>query len=174
MEMPATCPAILITQHMPIGYSGRFAERLNNITNLTVQEARDGQRILPGHAYVAPGDAHMSLNRSGANYTVCVSDAIGPVGGHMPSVDILFESVAKSAGKNAIGVIMTGMGRDGAKGLLQIRESGGGTAGQNEATCTVYGMPRAALELGGVEFEVPLQKIATLIADFCGERTLRI
>ena len=125
---------------------------------IQVSEASDGERVLPGHAYIAPGDTHLRLGRSGANY-VCTVKGNERVSGHCPSVDVLFHSAAESAGKNAIGVILTGMGKDGADGLLAMRQSGAHTLGQDEASCVVYGMPKAAYELGAVEAEVPLGKM---------------
>ena len=130
-SLPADAPAILVTQHMPPGFTRSFAERLNGLCRIAVKEAAHGERILPGHAYIAPGDAHLTLSRSGANYVVTL-DQRPPVNRHRPSVDVLFDSVARVAGRNAVGVILTGMGRDGARGLLQMRESGAHTIAQDE------------------------------------------
>ncbi|NIC04274.1 protein-glutamate methylesterase/protein-glutamine glutaminase [Billgrantia bachuensis] len=146
--LPANSPAILITQHMPGGFTRSFAERLNRLCNITVKEASDGERVLPGHAYIAPGDAHLKLARSGANYVARLDDG-PPVNRHRPSVDVLFHSAATQAGRNAIGVILTGMGKDGAAGLLEMRQAGSPTLAQDEASCVVFGMPREAIALGG-------------------------
>lgn len=144
--LPAACPALLITQHMPAGFTHSFAERLNRICQITVKEAEHGERVLPGHAYIAPGDMHMELARSGANYQIRLLDT-APVNRHRPSVDVLFRSVANYAGRNAVGVILTGMGNDGAAGLLEMKQAGSWTIAQNEASCVVYGMPREAIQL---------------------------
>ncbi|MFQ3787671.1 protein-glutamate methylesterase/protein-glutamine glutaminase [Halomonas sp. A29] len=146
--LPANSPAILITQHMPGGFTRSFAERLNRLCNITVKEASDGERVLPGHAYIAPGDAHLKLARSGANYVARLDDG-PPVNRHRPSVDVLFHSAATQAGRNAIGVILTGMGKDGAAGLLEMRQAGSSTLAQDEASCVVFGMPREAIAMGG-------------------------
>lgn len=146
--LPANAPAILITQHMPGGFTRSFAERLDRLCRITVKEVSDGERVLPGHAYIAPGDQHMELARSGANYVARLNDG-PPVNRHRPSVDVLFHSASKQAGKNAIGVILTGMGKDGAAGLLEMRQAGAETIAQNEETCVVFGMPREAIALGG-------------------------
>ncbi|WP_419727795.1 protein-glutamate methylesterase/protein-glutamine glutaminase [Lichenicola sp.] len=159
MRLPATAPAILVTQHMPPGFTASFARRLDSQCSLTVHEAVDGRRVLPGHVQIAPGARHMTLERTGAHYVCRVSD--GPlVSGHRPSVDVLFGSVADAAGANAMGIILTGMGRDGATGLLQMRRAGARTVGQSEASCVIYGMPKVAREVGAVEIEVPLDRIA--------------
>ena len=158
-SLPADAPAILVTQHMPPGFTRSFAERLNGLCRIAVKEAAHGERILPGHAYIAPGDAHLTLSRSGANYVVTL-DQRPPVNRHRPSVDVLFDSVARVAGRNAVGVILTGMGRDGARGLLQMREAGAHTIAQDEQSCVVYGMPREAVELGAAENILPLSRIS--------------
>jgi two-component system chemotaxis response regulator CheB len=145
--LPSDSPGILIAQHMPAGFTQSFAQRLNSLCRIAVSEAVDGERILPGHAYIAPGGFHLWLGRSGANYTARV-DQSEPVNRHRPSVDVLFDSAARHAGKNAIGVILTGMGRDGAEGLLRMRQAGAHTLAQDEASCVVYGMPREAHALG--------------------------
>ena len=160
--LPATCPAMLITQHMPPAYTGPFAARLNQSSALTVVEADDGQRIEPGHAYVAPGGRHLRLVRDRQGFRCNLTD--DPlVSGHRPSVDVLFRSVAENVGAHALGVLLTGMGRDGAEGLLEMRRAGAMTLGQSEASCVVYGMPRAALEIGAVEAEMPLDNMAKAI-----------
>ena len=160
--LPKVCPGIVVVQHMPEKFTAAFANRLNGICDVDVREAKDQDRVLPGVVLIAPGGKHMTLKRSGALYIVEVKD--GPlVNRHRPSVDVLFRSVAKFAGKNALGIIMTGMGDDGAHGLLEMREVGSKTLGQNEATCIVYGMPKEALKLGGVEEEIDLDEVATRI-----------
>jgi two-component system, chemotaxis family, protein-glutamate methylesterase/glutaminase len=171
--LPADSPAVVVTQHMPAGFTTRFAERLNTLAQVTVQEAADGQRILPGHVYIAPGNWHLEVVRTGANYTCRLNDG-SAVSGHRPSVDVLFRSVATSARGNAIGVILTGMGKDGAEGLKQMRAAGAATIGQNEATCIVYGMPKAAHALGATQIELPIEKVAAAILDRCSDRHVRI
>lgn len=158
MTMPADCPGIVITQHMPPGFTRSFAERLNKLCAITVREAQGGERVLPGHAFIAPGDSHLLLQRSGANYMTQLSDA-EPVNRHRPSVDVLFHSAAQCAGKNAVGVILTGMGKDGAQGLLEMRQAGASTLAQDEASCVVYGMPREAVLICAAEVVLPLEKI---------------
>ena len=156
--LPADGPPIVIAQHMPPGFTERFAERLDGLAAMSVHEASNKARVMPGHVYIAPGDRHLKLIRSGAYYTCALSDD-PPIGGHKPAVDVLFESVAAAAGANAVGAILTGMGKDGAKGLLKMREAGAVTFGQDEASCLIYGMPKAAKEAGGVQKELPLAKI---------------
>jgi two-component system chemotaxis response regulator CheB len=148
--LPPDAPAVLIAQHMPPGFTKSFAQRLNGLCRITVKEAEHGERVLPGHAYIAPGHAHLLLARSGANYIAHLSDD-PPVNRHRPSVDVLFRSAALHAGKNAIGVILTGMGRDGAAGLLEMRRAGAFTLAQDEASCIVFGMPREAIALGAAD-----------------------
>lgn len=161
-SLPKVSPGIVVVQHMPEKFTAAFANRLDGICDVEVREAKNNDRVLPGVVLIAPGGKHMTLKRSGAFYHVDVKD--GPlVNRHRPSVDVLFRSVAKFAGKNALGIIMTGMGDDGARGLLEMRQGGSKTLGQNEATCIVYGMPKEALKLGGVEEEVDLGDIATRI-----------
>lgn len=157
--LPANSPAVLITQHMPGGFTRSFAERLDRLCRVTVKEAEDRERVLPGHVYIAPGDWHMRLTRSGANYVIALDDG-PPVNRHRPSVDVLFQSAAACAGRNALGVILTGMGRDGAAGLLQIREAGAHTVAQDEASCVVFGMPKEAIALGGATEVIALNDIA--------------
>ncbi len=157
--LPPDSPGIMIAQHMPAGFTHSFAQRLNGLCRIAVSEAVHGERILPGHAYIAPGGFHLSLTRSGANYVAQV-DLEPPVNRHRPSVDVLFDSAAKHAGKNAIGVILTGMGRDGAEGLLRMRQAGAYTLAQDEASCVVFGMPREAIALGGANEVVPLQEMS--------------
>lgn len=148
MQMPSDCPAILITQHMPEGFTRSFARRLDTLCKIAVKEAEDGERVLPGHAYIAPGHSHLLLGRSGANY-VTQLDQGPPVNRHRPSVDVLFSSAAKFAGKNAVGVILTGMGKDGALGMLEMKNAGAYNFAQDEASCVVFGMPREAIAVGG-------------------------
>jgi two-component system chemotaxis response regulator CheB len=172
--MPPDSPAILITQHMPGGFTRSFAARLDGLCNLTVREAEHGQRILPGHVYLAPGgDTHMRLGRSGANYVVELTDG-PPVNRHRPSIDVLFESAAASAGKNAIGVILTGMGKDGAAGLLAMRQAGARTIAQDEASCIVFGMPREAIAIGAADEVVALDDISGRIFARLGDRRHRV
>ncbi|MEI8361982.1 MAG: chemotaxis response regulator protein-glutamate methylesterase [Betaproteobacteria bacterium] len=150
LQMPSDCPGILITQHMPAGFTKSFANRLDSLCQIAVKEAEGGERILPGHAYIAPGDKHLLLARSGANYVTQLSDA-PPVNRHKPSVDVLFDSAATYAGKNVIGVILTGMGKDGAVGMAQMKNAGAYNFAQNEESCVVYGMPKEAIAQGGVD-----------------------
>ena len=156
--LPRVCPGIVIVQHMPEKFTEAFANRLNGLCQLEVREARGGDRVMPGLALIAPGGRHMLLKRSGAQYHVDVID--GPlVSRHRPSVDVLFRSVAKCAGKNALGIIMTGMGDDGAHGLKELHDLGARTLAQDEATCVVYGMPKEAVKLGAVDRVLPLGEI---------------
>ncbi|MDX1635159.1 MAG: chemotaxis response regulator protein-glutamate methylesterase [Marinobacter sp.] len=157
--LPPESPAILITQHMPGGFTRSFAERLDGQVALTVQEASDGTRVRPGNVYIAPGGRHMRVIRSGADYQVALNDA-PPVNRHRPSVDVLFESAATAVGRNAIGMILTGMGNDGAKGLAAMQAAGARTFAQDEATCVVYGMPREAVALGAADEVLPLARLA--------------
>jgi two-component system, chemotaxis family, protein-glutamate methylesterase/glutaminase len=162
VQLPADTPGILITQHIPKAFSTPFAKRMNACCQMTVYEAEDGQQILPGHVYIAPGDRHLLLVRDGARY-VCKLDDGPPVNRHKPSVDVLFRSVAQQAGFNAIGVILTGMGKDGALGLKEIRDAGGPTIAQDEATSVVWGMPREAVMIGGAVQTLGLQDIPARI-----------
>ena len=162
-QLPKTAPGIVVVQHMPEAFTAAFASRLDGICEVTVKEAKDNDRVMPGIVLIAPGGMHLLLRRSGAQYRVEVKD--GPlVTRHKPSVNVLFRSVASAAGKNAIGIIMTGMGDDGAKGLKELHETGALTVGQDEASCVVYGMPKEAFKLGGVDGEVSLSVIPELIA----------
>jgi two-component system chemotaxis response regulator CheB len=168
-SLPRVTPGIVIVQHMPEKFTAAFAERLNGLCQIEVREARHGDRVLPGRALIAPGGKHMLLRRDGANYHVDVID--GPlVNRHRPSVDVLFRSVAKHAGANALGVIMTGMGDDGAAGLLEMRKAGARTVAQDEESCVVYGMPKEAVKRGGVEKSVPLKAIDREILQQLGVR----
>ena len=157
--LPRVCPGIVIVQHMPEKFTAEFANRLNGLCQIAVKEAQHNDRVIPGQALIAPGGKHMLLRRNGAQYFVDVID--GPlVNRHRPSVDVLFRSVAKCAGANALGVIMTGMGDDGARGLLEMRKAGALTLGQDEESCVVYGMPKEAVKCGAVAKTVPLSAIA--------------
>lgn len=163
--LPAQCPGIVITQHMPAGFTTSFAARLKSLCAIDVKEAQNGDWVVPGRALLAPGNFHLKLDRDGARYVVRVVD--GPrVNRHKPSVDVLFESVARVAGKNAVGAILTGMGNDGAQGLLSMRNAGAVTIAQDEATCVVYGMPKEAAKLGGVQIVSPLEGVAGHIVAF--------
>ncbi|MDD5580293.1 MAG: chemotaxis response regulator protein-glutamate methylesterase [Methylobacter sp.] len=160
--LPRVSPGIVIVQHMPEMFTGAFAARLNQHSEVEVLEAKSGDRVIPGRALIAPGGKHMMLKRSGAQYQVEIIDG-PPVNRHRPSVDVLFRSVAKWAGRNALGIIMTGMGNDGAHGLKEMHDAGAKTAAQDEKTCVVYGMPKEAVKLGAVDQDIPLQSIAELI-----------
>ena len=159
MGLPRNAPGTVIVQHMPPNFTGPFAERLNGLCAMEIREARNGDSILPGVVLIAPGDYHMVVRRSGARYYVEIGSG-EKVSGHRPSVDVLFNSVAKIAGTNAIGVILTGMGGDGARGLLAMRKAGARTIGQDEESSIVYGMPKVAYDLGAVERQLPLQNVA--------------
>ncbi|MEC7692265.1 MAG: chemotaxis response regulator protein-glutamate methylesterase [Pseudomonadota bacterium] len=157
--LPANAPATVITQHMPPGYTSTFAKRLDACSQLKIVEARGDERLLPGHGYLAPGDKHMEIIRSGADYRIRLND--GPrVSGHKPSVDMMFTSLVESAGSNVVASLLTGMGKDGADGLLALKEKGAFTICQNEDTCVVYGMPKVAVSLGAAEKILPLENIA--------------
>ncbi|MGD8784717.1 MAG: chemotaxis response regulator protein-glutamate methylesterase [Thioalkalispiraceae bacterium] len=157
--MPADAPSIVITQHIPPKFSTSFAQRMDSISAMTVYEAEDGQQIVPGHVYIAPGDRHLLVERSGARYYCRLND--GPaVSRHKPSVDVLLRSVAQCVGPNAIGVMLTGMGDDGARGMLEMKEAGAATLAQDEATSVVWGMPGEAVKCGAVDTQLPLSSIA--------------
>jgi two-component system chemotaxis response regulator CheB len=157
--LPADAPGIVIVQHMPEHFTRSFAERLDGVSTVRVREAADGDRVLTGHAMIAPGNHHLRLAREGAAYLVRLSDE-APVNRHRPSVDVLFQSCAALAGPNAVGIIMTGMGDDGARGLAAMRAAGAATLAQDEASSVVFGMPRAAIELGAAERVLPLDRLA--------------
>ena len=159
MRLPPDSPGVVITQHIPKAFSGPFAKRMNDCCQVTVYEAEDGQQILPGHAYIAPGDKHLMLVRDGARYVCRLDDGV-PVNRHKPSVDVLFRSVAQNAGRNAIGAILTGMGKDGAKGLKEMLEAGSRTIAQDEATSVVWGMPGEAVSIGAAQHVLPLDSVA--------------
>lgn len=161
-QLPRNCPGIAIVQHMPEKFTASFAERLDRLSNITVREAQQGDRILRGQALIAPGGRHMMIKRSGNTYTVDVVD--GPlVSRHKPSVDVLFRSAAKFAGKNALGIILTGMGDDGAKGLKEMHDCGAQTVAQDEDSCVVFGMPKEAIKLGAVDRIISLDQVAHAI-----------
>jgi two-component system chemotaxis response regulator CheB len=168
-KFPANCPPTVITQHMPPTFTKSFAERLNRLCAPVVEEATDGARLQTGKIYLAPGgERHLQVvNHSAPSCRLLEKE---PVNGHRPSVDVLFDSVAELAGRNAVGVILTGMGRDGAAGLLKMRHAGARTVGQNEKTCVVYGMPRVAYELGAVEHQFPLNAIGEEILKLTAAR----
>lgn len=170
-EIPATAPGIVVVQHMPESFTPSFAKRLDGLCRIRVKEAENGDRILPGHAYIAPGHSHLQVRRRGADY-VCELSRGAPVNRHRPSVDVLFDSVAEQVGSRAVAALLTGMGKDGAKGMLAIYKAGGYTIAQDEATCVVYGMPREAVVLGGVHETAALGQIAArLVASLlCRER----
>jgi len=172
--LPPDSPAIMITQHMPAGFTRSFVQRLDNLCAVQVHEAEDGQRVLPGHVYLAPGGiAHMKLARSGANYVVQL-DYSEPVNRHRPSVDVLFHSAAEVAGRNAVGVLLTGMGKDGAQGMLAMKQAGATTFAQDEASCVVFGMPREALHIGAADVAVPLSEISERILASAGSSGQRV
>ena len=176
VQFPPDCPGILITQHMPEGFTKSFAARLDSLCKVSVKEAEHNERILPGHAYLAPGHSHLLLKRSGANYMTELSQG-EPVNRHRPSVDVLFRSAANFAGKNAVGVILTGMGKDGAAGMLEMKNAGAYNISQDEATCVVFGMPKEAIAVGGVDEIVPLQDVARRVLANVGsmsKRTVRV
>jgi len=158
VQLPSDSPGILITQHMPEGFTRSFANRLDKLCRISVKEAEGGERVLPGHAYLAPGHSHLLLVRSGANYMTRL-DQGPPVNRHRPSVDVLFNSAAVNAGKNAVGVILTGMGRDGAAGMLEMRKAGAYNLAQDEASCVVFGMPKEAIAIGAAHEVAPLHEL---------------
>ena len=164
-RMPKDCTGLVIVQHMPANFTRQFAQRLDATCAIEVHEAQDGDRVMPGRALIAPGGLHLSVRRNGAQYQVLVQDG-PPVSRHKPSVDVLFRSVAKAAGRNALGVIMTGMGDDGARGLKTMRDAGALTLAQDEESCVVFGMPKEAIRHGAVERVCSLDEIPERIAHF--------
>ncbi len=171
LGIPANGPGTVIVQHLPAAFTQSFAERLDRRSPMRVRVAIDNEAVLPGMALVAPGGKHLLLRRSGAHYLVEVKD--GPlVSGHRPSVDVLFRSVAQAAGANALGVLLTGMGGDGARGLLEMREAGAFTVAEDRSTCVVWGMPRVAVELGAAERVIPLPRISACLLDILENRGL--
>lgn len=172
VNMPSDCPGIVITQHMPAGFTKSFANRLDTLCKISVKEAQGNERILPGHAYIAPGDKHLKVIRSGANYMTALDD--GPaVNRHKPSVDVLFDSAAVNVGKNATGVILTGMGKDGAAGMLRMKEAGAYNFAQDEASCVVFGMPKEAIAQGGVEEILPLKQMSERVLNYLAHDSTR-
>jgi two-component system chemotaxis response regulator CheB len=161
-QLPAVCPGIVIVQHMPPTFTGAFASRLNNLCQIEVREAKNNDRVIPGCALIAPGGKHLLLKRSGAQYYVEVKEG-PPVNRHCPSVDVLFRSAATCAGSNALGIIMTGMGDDGARGLKEMRDAGAHTIAQDEASCVVFGMPREAIRLDAAERVISLDEVPRAI-----------
>jgi two-component system chemotaxis response regulator CheB len=159
LEFPADAPPTVVTQHIPANFSQPFVDRLDRLSAVTVKHAEDGEKLMPGTVYFPPGEHHLRLVRSGARY-VCKLDPGPPVNRHRPSVDVLFHSVAEAAGKHTAAVILTGMGGDGAQGLLAIRQAGGVTFAQDEASSVVWGMPRVAVELGAAQKVLPLKDVA--------------
>ena len=159
VPLPADAPAIVITQHMPPGFTTSFANRLNSLCRIRVAEARDGERILPGHAYIAPGGRHLRIDRSGSNYVAVVEDT-EPVNRHRPSVEVLFKSAARVLGPNALGIMLTGMGADGASAMREMKDAGSYNYVQDEASCVVFGMPRMAIQHGAAHEVLPLTQIA--------------
>ncbi|MGX4642437.1 protein-glutamate methylesterase/protein-glutamine glutaminase [Massilia sp. SYSU DXS3249] len=176
MQMPSDCPGILIAQHMPEGFTSSFAKRLDALCKIRVLEAAGNERVLPGHAYIAPGHSHLLLARSGANYMTRIEQS-EPVNRHRPSVDVLFRSAAIAAGKNAVGVILTGMGKDGAAGMLEMKNAGAQNFAQDEASCVVFGMPREAIAIGATHEVAPLTALPGLVLGHMsahGGRALRV
>jgi len=159
VNLPADCPAVVITQHMPPGFTKSYAARLDSLCRIRIKEASDGERILPGHGYIAPGGFHLSVERSGANYIARVQDG-EPVNRHKPSVEVLFNSAARVVGPNALGIMLTGMGADGAKAMKVMKDAGAYNFVQDEATCVVFGMPREAINAGAADEVLPLSQIA--------------
>lgn len=164
MNMQPDSPATIIAQHIPAAFSGAFARRMDGLSAMAVTEAEDGQRVMPGCAYIAPGDKHMMLVRDGARYYIKLTED-DPVNRHRPSVDVMFRSVSESAGVNAVGIILTGMGADGAQGLKEMREAGAKTIAQDEKTSVVWGMPGVAVKLDAADYVLPLSNIASKVDD---------
>jgi two-component system chemotaxis response regulator CheB len=165
VNLPPDCPAVMITQHMPPGFTKSYATRLDGLSRIRVSEAVDGERVLPGHAYIAPGGHHLSVERSGANYIARVQ--VGqPVNRHMPSVEVLFDSAARVVGRNALGVMLTGMGADGARAMKTMRDAGSWNLCQDEASCVVFGMPREAIQQGAAHEVLPLTQIAPRLLEW--------
>jgi two-component system chemotaxis response regulator CheB len=165
VNLPADCPAVMITQHMPPGFTKSYAARLNSLCRIRVAEAQDGERVLPGHAYIAPGGFHLSVERSGANYIARVQDG-EPVNRHKPSVEVLFDSAARVVGRNALGVMLTGMGGDGARAMRTMRDAGSYNLVQDEQSCVVFGMPREAIAHGAANEVLPLNRIAPRLLEW--------
>jgi two-component system chemotaxis response regulator CheB len=159
LGLPSDMPAVMITQHMPPGFTRSYAARLDSLCRIAVKEASDGERVLPGHAYIAPGGLHLSVERSGANYVARVRDG-APVNLHKPSVEVLFDAAARVVGPNALGVMLTGMGADGARAMRRMRDAGSWNVAQDEASCVVFGMPKEAIAADAVDEVLPLSQIA--------------
>ena len=167
-RFPANCPPVVVVQHMPQNFTKSFADRLNSISQVQVKEAEDGEYLAVGKVLIAPGNQHMEIRRSGINYYVTLFD--GPMMFHQrPAVEILFNSVAKYAGQNAVGALLTGMGKDGAQGLLNMRQAGANTIAQDEKTSIVFGMPKEAIDIGAAQVVKPLQSITQTILDYCAQ-----
>jgi two-component system chemotaxis response regulator CheB len=164
VNLPADFPAVMITQHMPPGFTKSYAARLDSLCRIRVKEATDGERVIPGHAYIAPGGLHLSVERSGANYIARVRDG-EPVNRHKPSVEVLFDSAARVVGPNALGVMLTGMGADGARAMKTMRDAGSWNVVQDEASCVVFGMPREAIAHGAANEVMPLSRIAPALIE---------
>jgi len=164
VNLPHDAPAVMITQHMPPGFTKSYAARLDSLCRISVAEAVDGERVLPGHAYIAPGGFHLSVERSGANYVARVRDG-EPVNRHKPSVEVLFKSAARVVGPNALGIMLTGMGADGATAMKEMRDAGSYNLAQDEASCVVFGMPREAIAAGAAHEVLPLGQIATRLLE---------
>ena len=164
VQLPPDSPAVMITQHMPPGFTKSYAARLDGLCRIRVAEARDGERVLPGHAYIAPGGFHLSVERSGANYIARVRDG-EPVNRHKPSVEVLFDSAARVVGPNALGVMLTGMGADGARAMKTMRDAGSWNVCQDEASCVVFGMPREAIAHGAAHEVLPLTRVAPALIE---------
>ncbi|MCH7345103.1 chemotaxis response regulator protein-glutamate methylesterase [Pelomonas sp. CA6] len=164
INLPADCPAVCITQHMPPGFTRSYAARLDGLCKIRVKEAQDGERILPGHGYIAPGGMHFSIERSGANYIARVQDG-EPVNRHKPSVEVLFNSAARVVGPNALGIMLTGMGADGARAMRAMKDAGAYNICQDEASCVVFGMPREAIAAGAADEVLPLNQIASRLIE---------
>lgn len=164
IHLPADCPAVMITQHMPPGFTKSYAARLDSLCRISVAEARDGERVLPGHAYLAPGGFHLAVERSGANYIARVTDG-DPVNRHKPSVEVLFNSAARVVGPNALGVMLTGMGADGAQAMRTMRDAGSFNIVQDEASCVVFGMPKEAIAHGAAHEVLSLNRIASRLIE---------
>ncbi len=165
LGLPEDCPAVLISQHMPEAFTKSFAERLDGLCRIPVKEAENSEIILPGHVYISPGHSHLMLKRSGSHYMTELSQGV-PVNRHRPSVDVLFRSAANFAGKNAVGVILTGMGKDGAACMLEMKQAGAYNFAQDEASCVVFGMPREAIALGGVDEIAPIVDMAKRVMQY--------
>lgn len=162
VQLPANSPAVVITQHMPPGFTTSYAQRLNSLSKLNVCEVKGGERILPGNAYLAPGNFHLLIERSGADYRAKLSDS-PRVSGHKPSVDVMFQSLAEHAAQNTVAVIMTGMGKDGAAGMLELHKGGAYTLAQDEQSCVVFGMPKEAINMNAVDTVLPLENLASAV-----------